>query len=121
MRSYSDDPNSFSTEATIHDVMDISVIYLRLFSKTQHVTIRFNNSAHIDEGSATIKAWRNRIVDIEDSITAIPDTNLTFNVIVKFDSEFLKMLNESSKSIQDLFREFGGIVIDAVNTTADPM
>ena len=45
MRSYSDDPNSFSTEVTIHDVMDISVAYLRLYSKTQYVTIRFNNSA----------------------------------------------------------------------------
>ena len=106
MRSYSDDPNSFSTEATIHDVMDISVINLKLYSKTQYVTIRFHISAHIDKGSATITAWRNRIVDIEDSLTAIPDTNLTLNVIVKFHSEFLKTLNESSKSIQDLFLEF---------------
>ena len=120
MRSNSDDPNSFSTEVTIHDVMDISVAYLRLYSKTQYVTIRFNNSAHIDEGSATITAWRNRIVDIEDSIIAIANNNLTLNVIVKFDSEFLKMLNESSKSIQELFLEFGDIVIDGVNTTADP-
>ena len=120
VRSYSDDPNSFSTEATIHDVKDISAIYLRLYSITQYVTIRFNTSAHIDEGSDTITAWRNRIVDIEDSITAIPDTNLTLNVIVKFHSEFLKMLNESSKSIQDLFLESGDIFIDAVNTTADP-
>ena len=94
---------------------------MRIYSTAEFIFIEFDNRAATVKGSVNIPARRNEIY-IKDNIVAPRDTstNMTIDISVKLDSDFLHMLNESSKSITDLVTEMGDFVIDAVNTTANP-
>ena len=114
--------NAFTTEVTIQDIADVTLVYLRIFSIAEFVVIEFNNSASTDKGSVDIPAWRNEIIYIDDNIVAPTDTkpNMTIDVTVQLDSDIQRMLNERSKSVTELISEFGDMFIDAVNTTTEP-
>ena len=115
------DENSYTAEVTLRDVVDITLVYLRLYSRDEFMNIEFDDRAFTVKGSVDVPAWKNEI-HIDDNIVAPsdPNTNMTIDVSLNLDSFFLRMLNESSKSVADLINEMGDMFIDYVNTTADP-
>ena len=122
MRNPGNDENAFTTEVTIQDFSDVTLVYLRIYSTSEFAVIEFNYTGLTNKGSANIPAWRNEIKYIDDHIVAPTDTNtnMTIDVTVQLDSDIQRMLNESSKSVAELISEFGDMFIDAVNTTTEP-
>ena len=121
VRNSENDVYAYTTEVTLQYVIDVTLVYLRIYSTTEFVVIEFDNKAATVKGSVNIPTWKNEI-HIENNLVAPTDTNtnMTIDVSVKLDSDFLRMLNESSKSVIDLVNEMGDMFIDAVNTTANP-
>ena len=115
------DENSYTAEVTLRDVADITLAYLRLYSRDEFMNIEFDNRAVTVKGSVDVPAWKNEI-HIDGNIVAPVDhnTNMTIDVSLNLDSLFLRTLNESPKSVSDLINEMGDIFVDYVNTTADP-
>ena len=121
VKSRGNDDHSFITEIVLNDVVDVTFFYLKLQSTTEKVIIELGKKFPTEKGSVDIPAWRNE-VHIEDNIVAPTDTNtnMTIDVSLTVDLNFLHMLNQSSESVTDLVNEKIDMLLAGINTTANP-